>query len=88
MTDLLTVTSTRGWTVLLTLALLLLRFGSPTSGEVTDAVLVCVRSLAVVLASRATMVTVAEAPLLKVPRLQLTFWVGPLAGVVAGVQEP
>ena len=86
-TDLVTVMSTRGWTVVLVVLLVLLpRFGSPTSLECTVAELVRVRSVARVLPGLTTMVTTAVAPLARVGIAQSTV-TSPLAGP-AGLQVP
>lgn len=77
--------STLAVTVLVTDLLLLLRSGSPTSSEVTDAVLM--RLPVVAMLGRTTTVTVAVAPEVMSPNSHTRFAEPTLRGAV-GVQEP
>ena len=78
-------TSANAVTWLVTLALLLLRTGSPMSAELTGAVLVRVPVRAT--RGRTTTVTVAVAPTTRVPILQFSVWPAPFVAT-EGVQVP
>ena len=86
-TVLATVKSTSGVTLLEMVTELLFRFGSPTSGELTLAVLPRLRMVEPVLSGRTVMSTVADPPEASAPRLHETVADPTLAGA-DGVQLP